>query len=363
MKGRFFSMLITVLLVSLISFQCSKEDSGKQAKIDGVVSLPDGTAADGAIVIISSSPNAVNVITKVVADTAGMYSIPGISEGTYYLSARYNSANQNNLKSTGINFESGEEIQLNVGGSDISQNITLVANASTGTSMVEIADGEFAYDNTHSTIYFEFPYDAENAVFSGHFGRAGLDELYFSEADPASIEIKAWVDLASIETGSAPDPCGHTRDGIEGCIMNTFSVELDPADTVDITCKDGTVVTSWPNETLEPYDLWGDASTTTYQKQSALMGNSGVATLVAKSVSAYGDGYLALCDFSFAGFTKEVDMYMKFIEGYEDEEGNLYSSFYAWFSFAAFADYEISSGHVGNSDVTVKLSIQLEKAI
>lgn len=352
-----FGVITLFLSVIFVLSRCS-DDAGT---ISGTVSLDDGTVADGAIVSLSKSANAAEVVATAVADADGIYSLAAIEGGTYFISATWEPSNNNNLKAANTVILSSEEMEIDVKG-DVSQDITLSGMMSGGSAVIDLAD--WTFDNTHSTIEFEFPYDAINAVFTGHFGRAGFDALHFEEADPAGTEIKAWVDLISVETGSAPDPCGHTRDGIEGCIGGTFGVDLDPADTANAYCMDGTVITNWPNETLVAHDLWGDASSTTYTKQSAVIGNTGVATLEVDGAIAYGTGYKAQADFTFNGTTHSVDLYFNYLEGYSetsDTETEELISFYGWFKFAALESYGISSGHVGDADVTVKISAQFNR--
>ncbi|MBN2350067.1 MAG: YceI family protein [Bacteroidales bacterium] len=365
MKMNIFKLSFLLLAVAFTITQCDKSsDTTKVSGIDGIALLDNSDPADGAVVVLSSEPNASQIVNQVVAGVDGSFSFAGVDNGTYYLSARYNTENQNNLKSTGFNFTTASEIEVTVDGDDVTQNLELVSNVSTGDGVVDITDG-WVYDDTHSTIEFEFPYDAFNAVFTGHFARAGFDVLSFDQANPTSTTIKAWVDVTSVETG-APSPAGgHGRDGITGCIAGSFGVDLDPADTVSNYSMDGTEYTNWPNENLVDYDLWGTGvETTTYQKQNSIIESTGVATFESTSVSVFGDGYVAVGNFSFAGETHPVNLYFHYIEGYVNNDNTkVYSSFFGWFKFAALADFGISSGHVGSSDVTVKLSAQFNKTL
>lgn len=358
---KFLGYFAIVMTMAAFITQCSKDET-KVGKISGVVMMADETPADGAIVTLSSGANGTDVVTRVVADASGAYSIPGIAEGTFYLNAKWEPSNNNNLeKSTGTVILTGVE-QTVTGGGDVTVNVVLAGAVSGGTALFDAAD--WKWDNTHSTVAFEFPYDAFNAVFAGIFNRVGFDELIFDEANPENSSIKAWVDVTSVETGAAGPPCAHGRDGINGCIGGTFAVDIDPNDTVNASCVDGTVVTNWPNESLVDHNLFGGPST--YQRQSAVVGNTGVATFESTSVKAYGTGYVATGVFTFAGMTSTVDMYFDYIEGYSAVKGDdtiQYSSFYGWFSFAAAADYGIVSGHIGDADVTVKVSAQFNKVI
>lgn len=347
MKKQSIFLMLFVIAVSLFSFQCKDKESGVTvAGIEGVVSYDGSAKADGAIVSLSTSPNAAAVISRVVADANGKYSFVGITAGTYYLSAKLNTANENNLKSgDAFMFVTATDVELKVSGSAvISQNLELVGNASTGTGIIDLANG-WVWDNTHSTITFEFPYDAANAVFRGNFAdvaftnTAGTDltMFKFDEANPANTKFTARCNLTSVETGSPSPEGGHGRDGITGCIHGTFGVELNPADTT---------ATGYPNPT-------------------AISNPTGYAYLTSKTVSVYGDGYKAICDFTFHGATHEVTLYFHYIQGYEkaNTSGAMvsYSSVEGWFEFAALADYGIESGHVGDSMVTVMVSGQFNK--
>jgi polyisoprenoid-binding protein YceI len=358
-------VLASLIIFGILLQQCKNSDETSVGTLSGKVSLENGTIAGGAIVTLSTEANAANVIARVVADVDGIYSIMGIDAGTYYLNATWEPSNNNNLlKATNTVILSGQEMEVSVSG-DKTSDIVLTGQVSGGSAMVDVADG-WIFDNTHSTVEFGFPYDGQNAVFTGHFMTAGLDEFHFDEATPANIKIKAWVDITSVETGAPSLPCGHGRDGITGCIANTFNVEKDPADTVENYCSDGSVVTNWPNETPVEYsgDLWGNGSATGYMPESSVMGSTGVATFKSTEVTPFGTGYLAKGDFTFAGTTKSVDLYFNYLEGYtNDDNTESFVSFYGWFKFAALNDFGISSSHVGDNDVTVKLSLQLNKTL
>jgi len=359
-------VILSVILVSLILAQC-KKDEEEFSQLSGTVSLADGEIAAGAVVSISDAPNNENVVANSITDSVGKYSFIGIKNGTYYLTAKYEPSNNNNLlKSAGTVILTSNETEVKVSG-DVTQDISIVGSVSGGDGKVSLTDG-WGWDNTHSTIEFEFPYDAINAVFTGHFNNVGFDVMEFDETNPEATQVQAWVDITSVETGAPSGVCGHGRDGITGCIQGTFGLDINAADTIEVNCEDGSTVTNHPNDTLlVDYDLWGDGSTTTYKKQSAIIGSTGVATFKLKDVDSYGTGYKATADFTFKGVTKEVDFYFNYIEGFQalSRSGNntQYSSFYGWFKFAAKEDFGVSSGHVGDADITVKISAQFNKTL
>lgn len=361
------STVIIALCIGFVLTQCGNDDEAGTTyfKLNGKITLADGTIADGAIVSISSQPNAADVVAKTVADEMGAYSFMGLANGTYYLNARFEPSNNNNLKNAGTVILTGKEVEVVVD-ADKTVDVAMEGMVSDGTATLNLADG-WNWDNTHSSIGFEFPYDGDNALFKGQFARAGFDVLEFDEANPTATKIKAWVDITSVETGSASGVCGHGRDGITGCIQGTYGLDLDVADTVEVYCEDGTINTHYPNTELVEFDLWGDGSATTYMKQSAIVGSTGVATFEATEVIPYGTGYKAIGNFTFAGFSHPVDMYFSYVEGHEGTNrsgvATQYSSFYGWFKFAAEADYGIVSGHVLDADITVTLAVQFNKAL
>ncbi len=357
----YLTKIIAGLSIVIMLANCNGDDEGaKYYKVSGTVSVSEGVLADGAIVTLSDAPNAANVIAKTVADASGVYSFMGVAGGTYYVNATYNPSNTNNMtKSAGAVILTGVEQEVSVN-ADATADIAMAGAVSGGN--VTFDASEWTLDVTHSTVKFEFPYDGINSVFAGIFGNFGIDELVFDEANPTATSIKAWVDLTSIETGAPSPPGGHGRDGITGCIQRTFKVEKNAADTVSAYSPAGEEFTNWPDETLEDYDLWGNgSSTTSYQKQKAISGSTGAATFESTSVTPYGTGYAAKGDLTFAGVTKEVTLYFTYLEGYQkDNKGTLtdYVSFYGTFKFAADADFGVSSSHIGDSDVILKLSVQ-----
>jgi len=222
----FWASMVAILGIAFLVMQCGKEEGTKYSKLTGTVSLADESVADGAIVSLSTTQNGANVVSRTVADENGVYTFLGVEHGTYYVNAKYEPSNNNNaLKSAGAVILTGIEQEVTVDG-DKTANLEMAGAISDGTASFNST--EWIWDNTHSTIKFEFPYDAVNAVFAGHFATAGIDELIFDEQNPTATSIKAWVDITSVETGAASPPGAHGRDGITGCIVTTFKVEILP---------------------------------------------------------------------------------------------------------------------------------------
>src|ERR1035437_16363 len=226
MKKSIVMLLATISVVALIVMNCSKKSSDSGTKVSKISGTVTGQVTPaGAIVVLSTQPNATKIISRVVADSTGKYSFSGLSDGTYYLSGKYNTDNTN-LKSSGITFTTSGDVTVAVSGADVTQDIALVSNGSTGTDIIEYAaSGKWTFDEIHSRVGFEFPYDSLNANFSGIFTNFGINTFYFDQATPANSHINVWLDITSTETGAPTvidtinkKVVSHGRDGINGCI-------------------------------------------------------------------------------------------------------------------------------------------------
>ena len=350
MKKSIVTLLATISVIVLIVMNCSKKSSDnnsgtKVSKISGTVTGQVTPA--GAIVALSTQPNATKVIDRVVADSTGKYSFSGLSDGTYYLSGKYNTDNAN-LKSSGITFTTDGDVTVAVSGADVTQDIALVSNGSTGTDIIEYAaTGKWNLDETHSRVGFEFPFDSVNATFNGHFTNFGINSFLFNQATPSSSHMDIWVDITSAETGAPTsiDTVHKTavggRDGLNGCISHTFGVVYALADTF-----------------FKGY----------YRPTSVIVsGNlvtSAKASFVSTSVSAYGDGYVANGNLTFHGITKAVSLYFHYIKGYAvtaNGKTTNYSSFSGFFDMKAKVDFGVISTHVKGNPVHVITNLQFNK--
>ena len=350
MKKSIIIMLVAISVVSLIVVNCSKKssDSGvKVFKISGTVTETGPATSGGAIVVLSTQPNAAQVVARVVADNDGKYSFPGLSDGTYYLSGKYNTDNTN-LKSSGTTFTTAGDVTVTVSGTDVTQDVALVSNVSSGTDIIEYAvSGKWNLDATHCRIGFAFPFDSVNADFNGHFTNFGINTFLFDQATPSNSHIDVWVDITSTETG-APTTIDTVnkkavggRDGLNGCISHTFGVVYALADTF-----------------FKGY----------YRPTSVLSGGSLVlsakASFVSTSVSAYGDGYVANGNLTFHALTKTVSLYFHYIKGYSataNGKTTNYSSFSGFFDMKAKSDFGVSSTHVKGNPVHVITNLQFNK--
>jgi polyisoprenoid-binding protein YceI/ribosomal protein S11 len=349
MKKSISILLVTMSVVALIVVNCKKSSSDTVVtafKISGTVTGP--TATGGAIVTLSTQPNAAQIVTRVVADNDGKYSITGLSAGTYYLSAKYNTDNTN-LKSSGITFTTAGDLTVVVGAADVTQDVALVSNGSSGTDIIEYAaSGKWNLDETHSRVGFEFPFDSVNATFTGHFANFGINSFYFDQATPANSHMDVWVDITSTETGAPTiiDTVNKKtlvggRDGLNGCISHTFGVIYALADT-------------FYKNIYRPTAVLSGGSLVTSAK----------ASFVSTSVAPYGDGYVANGNLTFHALTKTVSLYFHYIKGYSataNGKTTTYSSFSGFFDMKAKPDFGIVSGHVKNNPVHVITNLQFNK--
>lgn len=339
------TFIATVLVTVLFLGGCAKEAS-KIGKLSGTVTYPDGKAAESAVITVSTEANASKVLTTVVADATGAYTIP-LENGKYYISAKY--VFNSKLKSTAedYTFVSDKEAIVTVSG-ETKNDIKLITKAASGTDIIEISSTGYKFDQTHSHVAFKFAYDTANAEFGGQFALFGFNSLKFDEANPANSVIDAWIDVTTIETGSPTlvDTVNKKkvggRDGINGCIAKqggTFGVKYNSKDT-------------FFKDTYRP---------------TAIISPTHKATFVSTSVAAFGDGYLAKGNLTFNGETKPSELYFHYIKGFQgkDSKGILtqYSSLAGNLVMKAKADFNIKSGHVGNTPVYITTNVQVTKAI
>lgn len=346
MKKSLLILTVVVASISMVMYNCSKDSGVKIANVTGVVSLSDNSVAAGAIVTISSQPNAAKILTRVVADSAGKFIIIGVQNGTYYLSAKYNTQNTNNLKdaSLGINFTTANEAQIKPNGSDLTQDLALISVGQSGTTVI---DNTWACDTIHSEVEFAFPYDSANATFTGKFMGFHPKTFTFDGTNPASTVIDVVVDITTSESG-APTVIDTVhkkivggRDGLNGCIaQHTFQVQCVPADTF----------------------FKG------VYRPSAVISPTGIAEFSspAGTVAAYGDGYVAHGNLTFHGFTKSVDLYFHYIPGFvkpatSTSTAVTYVSFTGFFDMKALADFNIVTASFGSSTVHLTTNLQFNK--
>jgi len=309
-KIKQISLFIALTVLGAISFQCSKDTDDPLSNISGTITYADGIVADGAVITISSDEIGATIINKVVAGSDGAYLIDGLANGTYYLLADYNTANENNKKSSGYNFVTAEPISVQVSGS-ITQDIALV-NPVGGNDLVNTEDESWRFDKAHSNINWATAYMGENALLTGKFNSFDVD-IDFDESNPEATTISAWVQLSSANTGEPG------RDNLGKCLNGYLGVVTD-------TLADGSYYVS-------------DANTDTAYYKSI-------------SVSVFGDGYKAEGNFTFKNITKSVDLYFNYIGqadySAEGDGSNIRGSFRGEFDFLAISDFLVTSTSIAD---------------
>lgn len=341
MRKKLLLAIAGIVVFGLLSTSCSDDDTttATAVEVSGKVMYNTDMAAGGAVVYLSTSANAAEVIGTTIADSAGTYSFKNVAEGTYYLTSLYNTENTN-LKAGEIAmlFQTATDVEISVGSAAVTQDISLVSNTASGTAVVDVTDG-WTFDQTHSSVGFNFPYDEQNAPFYGQFGVYEVVAFKFDEANPANTSIVINLDMTSVESGA---PGG--RDGLNGCIPHTIGVTFK--EDADLT----------------PADTTADGDYT----ESAIVGTTNIATFTSTAVVAYGNGYKATGNMAFNGKSASVDFYFQYIEGFEATKNDIttkYSSFQAYCVIDALGDFEVVSGHVGEAMVTITASLQMKKTL
>ena len=340
-NANLITKLAAVIMVAILFVRCSEDTPAPvNYTISGNVTYPDfngtATAADGAVVYVSIDGSA-NPTATTVANTSGDYVFAELPNGTYTVWANFDNQNTNNAGGRMMNVMfMGEGVEVVLADANATQNIALAsAGQQEAVSVNTNEGGDWNQDWNHSVVRFEFPYDQENAPYSGQFK---TKEIYvnFNPSDLANSTISAEIDLLTIYTDSpgGRDPL-YNSDG-------TFY--QDPADdSYKLGCISGTFGVSSPDDT----DRY--------------------ATFESTSIEAYGDGYLATGPMVFNGVTSDVHVFFQYIPGFDGTnrggDPTRFSSFQASFDFAAKAVYGIESGHVLDADVTVHASFQITKAL
>ena len=342
-----FKLFIAVVLAGSFTFfvtQCSDDDESGPTlfSISGTVTYPDfngnSTAAAGAVAYLAqSSTQTMSYQWSAVTNSTGGYTFEGLPAGDYFLFVNYNTENDNipEARIDGINFTSGAGFLLTIADADLTQAVALESSGQTETFSIDTESGPGEFDFSHSNIDVEFPYDNENATYTGRFDNFDLD-IVFDQSNPAAATLTASVDMLSFNTSS---PGG--RDSYEastdvwefGCLAGTFGVSDDQGNNPPVDGNDADETTRY-------------------------------ATFTSTSVEAYGDGYLAKGNFTVNGSTNEESFFFKYIVGYQGQnflgQDFLFQSVEGFLVFNAEADYGMSSSHLLTAPVTVKISMQLE---
>ncbi|MCX6311420.1 MAG: hypothetical protein NT084_07250 [Bacteroidetes bacterium] len=262
---------ILAFMLVLLFPQCKKDtqivvvtvhDTISGKTISGHCTYPDFTnnfvTAKGALISLYLGTSVSgNPVATAIADSLGNYQLPYLLPNTYYVYAKYNTANQNFRIIDGIDFHTdptdlGYVVAL--ANSNVTKNVVLATQAPTGTRILTIikADtigsmGTKAYVpfEIHSKIEWSAEYSGAGnggingttlaggfSTFGNNFPNYGwgLLNFYFDEAHPINDTIRGYVLLSHINTFEAQ------RDTLYGgCVPKTLQV--DTSGRTRATCR------------------------------------------------------------------------------------------------------------------------------
>jgi polyisoprenoid-binding protein YceI len=332
---KLFSALI-VIFAMLNMVRCSEDDvTPSLVSVSGKITFTNASGATvnapGAVVSLMGSSATIKTIT----DENGNYTFTRVDIGTYMLNAAYFTDNTNLAgRLDGLNFAPAEPVEVTVGTADVSQNLTLVSVGQSNAPAIDLnfdwngtafeKTGNWAFDQTHSPVQFEFSYRDNVADFMGGFSQLSQLTVNFDPANLASSSIVAEIDLTSVNTrslgGRDPQLTGGTSFNpnsiVEkmGCIAGTFGITAD-----------GTL-------------------------PSTITSAARYAKFTSTSIAAFGDGYVAKGNLVFHGETKPIELWFKTVEPWNNGAATpvLYSGFEGRF-YMSKTDFAISSSSVGET--------------
>jgi len=326
--------ILTLVAVGFVTVQCSKNTTTTTplSKVTGTVTTDGTIAAGGAVVSISSSPNQAAVVGTTIADKNGAYSFANLTNGTYYIAAKYNTVNTNlKAEAVGFTFATATETTVVISGKDMpSTNITLSSvpvSTATLTNVTNVqlfipvngskptgsdSTNKWFNDAIHSRIEFSFPYDS-TGIFSGIFETWTFNQMLFDPVTPANTSINVTVDITSVNTGAPTDTVTGTatgRDGINGCIAGDFGIKLMPLPTVTGPGYKKSVLDTSKYFVNYTGNKW-------YNRPASILNSSNISTFVttAGSCVAYGDGYKIAGTLTLKGVSLPVELYFHYVFG------------------------------------------------
>jgi polyisoprenoid-binding protein YceI len=338
---RFLGILAMMTILTFVMVRCSEDEPDPTFTISGNVTYPDfnGTMqpAAGGLAFLASSSEATTEYDQVaIVDEAGNYSFKNLLPGDYFVFCTYDNKNSNlpNARvERAIFTDQGVEIVLV--DTDVIHDFPFESTGQETAMAVDVSEnGEWSFDRTHSNVDFDFPYDEHNGLFTGRF--TGFDIVtVFDPANLAASSITASVDLLTINTNKpgGRDPL-YNSDG-------SFYQNTD--DSYSLGCISG------------------------YFAVDGIESNNRTSTFTSTTIEEYGDGYLAKGDLTFRGVTSSVNFFFQFQPGYQAPNRSQvltqYSSFEGYFDMAAKSVFGLESGHVGEADVTIRVTQQVTKAL
>ena len=354
---------LTVLFTFLFVVRCSKSsDPAPLVSISGQVTYTDLTGATanaaGAVVYLAkSSTSTTNYDQSTIAGADGSYTFPNLSAGSYYLNSVYQTDNKNlNARLDGVKFTTASGYQVTLASTNATQDMGLVSAGQTGTEVVQVSyqwdpasgtsgaytnTGAWTFDNIHSPVQFQTPYEGAEADFKGSFIQTAALSINFDAANLASSSIVASVDLLSVNTGTpgGRDAMLTTAGGTFqnaatfvkgklGCIATTFGIAADDA-------------AADPNVVSTDVDRY--------------------ATFTSTSIEKYGDGYIAKGNLKFHMVTMPVVLMFKYITPVTISTKK-YVSFEGKMTLKAKTDFGITATNIGADLMTIYITVNLNKA-
>jgi polyisoprenoid-binding protein YceI len=269
-----------------------------------------------------------------VADINGNYTFKNLLPGTYSVWAAFDDHNTNVPARVDRVYFTSEGALVTITAENQTADFAMISMGQSDAVAVNTIDGDWNQDHSHSNVDFEFPYDGENATYTGRFNAFEFG-VNFDPANLAGSLLTASIDVLSVNTGS---PGG--RDALytaEGAFWQ------DTDGSYDLGCISGTFGVSDPDDATR------------------------YATFESETIVVYVDGYLATGPMTFNGVTSNIQFFFKYFPGFQAENraGVLtqFSSFEGYFEFAALDVFGIESSHVLDSNVTVRISDQVNKPI
>lgn len=359
MKKYNLSLGLTLLFVFLFIVRCSKNDPAPAlASLSGKVAFTDMTGqtanAAGAIVYLAKSATATTTYDQsTIAGADGSYKFSNLSAGSYYINAVFQTDNKNiSARLDGVKFTTANGYQVTLASTDLTQDVALVSVGQTGTETVQVSyqwdagtsaytnTGAWAFDNIHSPVQFQTPYQGAEADFKGSFIQTSALSINFNAANLAGSSIVASVDLLSVNTGTpgGRDAMLSTAGGTFqnastfvkaklGCIATTFGIAADDP-------------TADPNVVSTDVDRY--------------------ATFTSTSISTYGDGYIAKGNLKFHMVTMPVVLMFKYVAP-TTVGTKKYLSFEGKMTLKAKTDFGINATNIGADLMTIYITVNLNK--
>lgn len=357
---------LTAVFMFLFVVRCSKSSDPAPVKlvsISGVITYTDlsgATAnASGAVVYLAKSAAATTTYDQsTIAGADGSYKFSNLVAGDYYLNAVYQTDNKNvSSRLDGVKFSTANGYLLTAGTTDVTKDMSLVSVGQTGTEVVQVSyqwdptantgaggytnTGAWTFDNIHSPVQFQTPYEGAEADFKGSFIQTSALSINFDAANLGSSSIVATVDLLSVNTGTpgGRDAMLTTTGGTFqnastfvkgklGCIAGTFGITADDA-------------AADPNVVSTDVDRY--------------------ATFTSTSIETYGDGYIAKGNLKFHMVTMPVVLMFKYIPSVTISTKK-YVSFEGKMLLKAKTDFGITATNIGGDAMTIYITVNLNKA-